>query len=290
MVMQKETLHLELVWELKVRNKNLGSVVCLCLLIATYGLETVLSLLFSNIATPHTLPARLLNFWRRLITVRKKKLKDSSNHVKSEYAAMIKLESEFSKQGHCLLDWSMLCPFWYIRLFFQSNTSKFHQVKAHKIPLPLPKITRNQSSYLCSSQQSHMQFGAHVSHTGQTLSDYMVSEPINRDIRKSIARCLVCWSKLNKRTITKRDEQRDRRAQGTQNPHSFNTFPWWGSQRHNAPEEHHPLAFLLKQAQENLNKREKSNNTGVDEEPKTSTVSTLILDEALRPKMLLYLT
>ena len=32
-----------------------------CLLVI-YGLETVLSVLFSNIATPHTLPARLLSF------------------------------------------------------------------------------------------------------------------------------------------------------------------------------------------------------------------------------------
>ena len=35
----------------------------------------------------------------------------------------------------------------------------------------------------------------------------------------------------------KKDDQQYmyRRGQGTQNPHNFNTFPWWGSPRHNAP-------------------------------------------------------
>ena len=70
---------MELVWELKVWtwrvNKNLGSVVCLCLLIAIYELDIVVSVLFLNIATRHTLPARLLNFWRRLILVQTKSWK-----------------------------------------------------------------------------------------------------------------------------------------------------------------------------------------------------------------------
>ena len=35
------------------------------------------------------------------------------------------------------------------------------------------------------------------------LSKCIVSEPIFRDIRKSIARLLVCWSNLDKRTLTK---------------------------------------------------------------------------------------
>jgi len=48
-----------------------------------------------------------------------------------------------------------------------------------------------------------MQYGAHVSHMGQMLNECMVSGPIFRDIRKSIARCLVCWNKFNKRTWTK---------------------------------------------------------------------------------------
>ena len=33
-----------------------------------------------------------------------KKLEDSSNMVRSKYAAMIKLENELSKQGQCLFD------------------------------------------------------------------------------------------------------------------------------------------------------------------------------------------
>ena len=45
------------VWTWRV-NKNLGSLVCLCLLIAIYELDIVVSVLFLNIATQHTLPAR----------------------------------------------------------------------------------------------------------------------------------------------------------------------------------------------------------------------------------------
>ena len=67
---------MELIWELKVWtrrvNKNLGSVVCLCLLITIYELHIVVSVLFLNIVTRHTLPVRLLNFWRRLIVVQTK--------------------------------------------------------------------------------------------------------------------------------------------------------------------------------------------------------------------------
>ena len=70
---------MEVIWELKIWtrlvNKNLGSVVCLCLLIAIYELDIVVSVLFLNIATRHTLPARLLNFWRRLIVVQTKSWK-----------------------------------------------------------------------------------------------------------------------------------------------------------------------------------------------------------------------
>ena len=66
-----------------------------------------------------------------------------------------------------------------------------------------------------------MQFAAHVSHTGQTLSDYMVSEPINRDIRKSIARCLVCWSKLNKRTVRKQRPATRQACTGHPKPPQF---------------------------------------------------------------------
>ena len=36
------------------------------------------------------------------------KLEDSSNMVKSGYAAIIKLEKELLKQGQCLFDWSTL--------------------------------------------------------------------------------------------------------------------------------------------------------------------------------------
>ena len=86
--------------------KNLGSVVCLCLLIAIYGLATVMSVLLSNIAKPHTLLARLLKIDR----CANKQLEDSSNMVKSGYATKIKLENELSKQGQCLFDWSTLCP------------------------------------------------------------------------------------------------------------------------------------------------------------------------------------
>ena len=72
----KLKLHLELVWELKVWtrrvNSNLGSLVYLCLLIAICELDIVVSVLFLNIATRHALPARLLNFWRRLILVQTK--------------------------------------------------------------------------------------------------------------------------------------------------------------------------------------------------------------------------
>ena len=48
-----------------------------------------------------------------------------------------------------------------------------------------------------------MQYGDHVTHMGQMLSKCIVSEPIFKDIRKSIARLLVCWSNLDKRTLTK---------------------------------------------------------------------------------------
>ena len=67
------------------------------------------SFVFKYCHTAHV-ACTFAELWRRLITVRKKELKDSSNHVKSGYAAMIKLESELSKQGQCLFDWSMLCP------------------------------------------------------------------------------------------------------------------------------------------------------------------------------------
>ena len=58
-----------------------------------------MSVLFSNIATPHTLPARLLNFWRRMLVVLTKVLEDSSKLVKSGYAAMIKMKNGLSKHG-----------------------------------------------------------------------------------------------------------------------------------------------------------------------------------------------
>ena len=38
-----------------------------------------------------------------------------------------------------------------------------------------------------------------------------------------------------KEPLERRNEQQDRREQGTQNPHTFNTFPWWGCPRYNAP-------------------------------------------------------
>ena len=57
------------------------------------------------------------------------------------------------------------------------------------------------------------------------------------------------------------------------------------------PEEHRPLASLLKQAQQkNLKKRETSNKRGADRAPKTPTLSTRFLDGALRGTMLLHLT
>ena len=48
-----------------------------------------------------------------------------------------------------------------------------------------------------------MQYGAPISHMGQMLNECMVSEPIFRNIQKSIVPWLICWSKPNKKTITK---------------------------------------------------------------------------------------
>ena len=57
------------------------------------------------------------------------------------------------------------------------------------------------------------------------------------------------------------------------------------------PEEHRPLACLLKQTQQkNLKKRETSNKRGADRARKTPTVSTRFLDGALRGTMPLHLT
>ena len=95
---------MELVWELKIWtklvNKNLGSVVCLCLLIATYGLETVLSLVFKYCHTAHV-ACTFAELLEKIDRRTNKKLEDSYNMVKSGYAAMIKLENEKSKQGQC---------------------------------------------------------------------------------------------------------------------------------------------------------------------------------------------
>ena len=66
--------------------------------------------------------------------------------VKSRYAAMIKVKNGLSKQGQCLFDWSRLQPLQYIHLILQSNMSKFQKIKGHEIPLPVPKITKNQSN------------------------------------------------------------------------------------------------------------------------------------------------
>ena len=52
-----------------------GSVAFLCLLFVIYLLETLVTVLFSSIATPHTLPAPLLIFWRRLIVAQTKSWK-----------------------------------------------------------------------------------------------------------------------------------------------------------------------------------------------------------------------
>jgi len=61
-----------------------------------------------------------------------------------------------------------------------------------------------------------IQYGVHVSDMGQILNEWRVSGPILRDIRKSIARWLVCWSKFNKRTLRK--EKRATRQAWTRNP------------------------------------------------------------------------
>ena len=64
---------------------------------------------------------------------------------------------------------------------------------------------------------------------------------------------------------------------------------WAHLQRY--PEEHRPLACLLKQAQQkNLKKRKTSNNTEVDKKLGTPTVLTRLLDGALRGTLLLYHT
>ena len=60
------------------------------------------------------------------------------------------------------------------------------------------------------------QYGAHVSNIGQMLNEWRVSGPIFRDIRTSIVCWLVCWSKLNKRTLRK--EKRATRQAWTRNP------------------------------------------------------------------------
>ena len=62
---------------------------------------------------------------------------------------------------------------------------------------------------------------------------------------------------------------------------------WAHLQRY--PEEHRPLACLLKQAQQkNLKKRKTSNNTEVDKKLGTPTVLTRLLDGGLRGTMPLY--
>ena len=106
---------MELVWELKVWtrlvNKNLVSVACLCLPFVIYLLETLVSVLFLNIATRTHFPCTFAELLEKIDRRTNKKLEYVSNMVKSSYAAMIKLENELSKQGQRLFDWSTLYPF-----------------------------------------------------------------------------------------------------------------------------------------------------------------------------------
>ena len=103
---------MELVWELKgwprLVYKNLGSVASLCLFFVIYLLETLVSVLFSNIATRTHIASAFAELLEKIDPRTNKRLEDSSNMVKSGYAAMIKLKNELSKQGQCLFDWSRL--------------------------------------------------------------------------------------------------------------------------------------------------------------------------------------
>ena len=98
---------MELIWELKVWtrrvNKNLGSVVCLRLLITIYELHIVVCFIFKHCHTAHV-ACTFAELLEKIDRCTNKMLEDSYDMVKSGYAAMIKLENELSKQGQCLFD------------------------------------------------------------------------------------------------------------------------------------------------------------------------------------------